>query len=444
MTRFVSALRRAPHLRITGERQRLLASFAAVFLFGLLAHGYAFTNFTVSHDSLNEMFLSGDIRYAAGSVADWKISLGRFLYPAYRTVFSGGAGTPWLSGVLSLVWVSLAVYLVSRLFSVDNALLLAVIGALFVTNVSYSALAATYIYDLDGDMLAMLLAVCSASGVALDGGYNSLLSLGRMTPGLLPEAVRSTYDTWARSTVRQPVFVPLPVTRAGHLLLAVLTLAAAARFLLRKRLPAVNLLLALALAALLPMGMNFSNFLGYAGMEAHDLMKYAFCLVYVFDILLLRQCLQSLPESRVFSGCAAISLALIAALVWGNVQTANALYLKKDLERQATLSRMTELCLRLDQAEGYVPGETPVVFIGLPSFDTPEALGSVSQITGAWRNSTVGGGYYAAYFSYILQTPIRIGSESELPEGAQPDAMPPFPAEGSICRAGDMLIVRMG
>lgn len=83
MTRFVSALRRAPHLRITGERQRLLASFAAVFLFGLLAHGYAFTNFTVSHDSLNEMFLSGDIRYAAGSVADWKISLGRFLYPAF-------------------------------------------------------------------------------------------------------------------------------------------------------------------------------------------------------------------------------------------------------------------------------------------------------------------------------------------------------------------------
>lgn len=465
MTRFVSALRRAPHLRITGERQRLLASFAAVFLFGLLAHGYAFTNFTVSHDSLNEMFLSGDIRYAAGSVADWKISLGRFLYPAYRTVFSGGAGTPWLSGVLSLVWVSLAVYLVSRLFSVDNALLLAVIGALFVTNVSYSALAATYIYDLDGDMLAMLLAVCaaylllrgtlrrralavipivgslalyqamisvtvslvmiacilrllenesakavffdglkavgilfiggaayyilvravsSASGVALDGGYNSLLSLGRMTPDLLPEAVRSTYDTWARSTVRQPVFVPLPVTRAGHLLLAVLTLAAAACFLLRKRLPAANLLLALVLAALLPMGMNLSNFLGYAGMEAHDLMKYAFCLVYVFDILLLRQCLQSLPESRVFSGCAAISLALIAALVWGNIQTANALYLKKDLERQATLSRMTELCLRLDQTEGYVPGETPVVFIGLPSFDTPEALGSVSQITGAW------------------------------------------------------------
>ena len=105
---------------------------------------------------------------------------------------------------------------------------------------------------------------------------------------------------------------------------------------------------------------------------------------------------------------------------------------------------MTELCLRLDQTEGYVPGETPVVFIGLPSFDTPEALRRVSQITGACLNSTVGGGYYAAYFSYILQTPIRIGSETVLPEGTPIDAMPPFPAEGSICRAGDTLIVRMG
>ena len=525
MTRLVSALRRAPYLRITGERRRLLAAFAAVFLFGLLAHGYAFTGLTLSHDSLNEMFLSGDIHYAAGSVADWKISLGRFLYPAYRAVFSGGAGTPWLSGILSLVWVSLAVYLVSRLFSVDRLPLLAVTGALFVTNVSFSALAATYVYDLDGDMLAMLLAVCAAylllrgtlrrrvlavvpivcslalyqsmisvavslvmiacilrllksesakavlfdglkavgillaggavygilvravcraSGIAMSDGYNSLLSLGRMTPALIPAAVRSTYATWAGSILRQPVFVPLPVTRTGHLLLAVLTLAAAARFLLRKRLPAANLLLALVLAALLPMGMNLSNFLGYAGMESHDLMKYAFCLVYVFDILLLRQCLQSLPESRVFSGCAAVSLALIAAVIWGSVQTSNALYLKKDLERQATLSRMTELCLRLDQTEGYVPGETPVVFIGLPSFDTPEALGSVSQITGAGLNSTVGGGYYAAYFSYILQTPIRIGSETALPEGTPTDAMPPFPAEGSICRAGDTLIVRMG
>ena len=83
MTRFVSTLRRAPYLHITGERQRLLASFAAVFLCGLLAHGYAFAGLTLSHDSLNEMFLSGDIHYAAGSVADWKISLGRFLYPAF-------------------------------------------------------------------------------------------------------------------------------------------------------------------------------------------------------------------------------------------------------------------------------------------------------------------------------------------------------------------------
>lgn len=318
MTRFVSALRRAPYLRITGERQRLLASFAAVFLFGLLAHGYAFTNFTVSHDSLNEMFLSGDIRYAAGSVADWKISLGRFLYPAYRAVFSGGAGTPWLSGVLSLVWVSLAVYLVSRLFSVDNALLLAVIGALFVTNVSYSALAATYIYDLDGDMLAMLLAVCAA--------YLLL-----------------------RGTLRRRALAVIPIVCSLALYQAMISVTVS--------------------------------------------------LVMIACILRLLE--SESAKAVFFDGLKAVGILFIG-------------------------------------------GAAYYILVRAVCSTSDVALGSVSQITGAWVKSTVGGGYYAAYFSYILQTPIRIGSESELPEGAQPDAMPPFPAEGSICRAGDMLIVRMG
>lgn len=152
----------------------------------------------------------------------------------------------------------------------------------------------------------------------------------------------------------------------------------------------------------------------------------------MFDILLLRQCLQSLPESRVFSGCAAISLALIAALVWGNIQTANALYLKKDLERQATLSRMTELCLRLDQTEGYVPGETPVVFIGLPSF--AYARSARQRIADHRRVGEKHGGRRVLRRVFFVHSadPDPHRSESELPEGAQPDAMAAVPAEGAF------------
>lgn len=335
----------APALTITSERRRLLVSFGAVFLFGMLAHGYAFTNLTVSHDSLNEMYLFGSIHYAAGSVAEWKISLGRFLYPAYRLIFSGAAGTPWLSGILSLVWISLAVYLIARMFAIDHVPLLAVLAGLCTVNATYSALTATYIFDLDSDMLAVLLAVlaaylwftrsgwrrifaaipvvlslalyqamvsvtvtlimiacilrlwknesakdvfldglsaigilllagavyyllvravCSAADVAIGSGYNGLANLGKMTLSLVPAAIRSTYKTWLTNTLRQPFVWNSGLTHGIHLLLVFILLAAFVPVLIRKKLPAANLLLGLALIALLPFGMNLCGFLNYA------------------------------------------------------------------------------------------------------------------------------------------------------------------------------------
>ena len=43
---------------------------------------------------------------------------------------------------------------------------------------------------------------------------------------------------------------------------------------------------------------------------------------------------------------------------------ANQIYLKKDLEYDTTLSVMTRVVDRIEQVEGYIPGETPVKFLG--------------------------------------------------------------------------------
>ena len=514
-------------LRIESERRRLLVSFLSVFVIGMLAHGYAFANLTLSHDSLNQLFLRGDMHYYAGSVAEWKISLGRFLCPVYLTVFPGAVGTPWLSGMLALVWVALAVYFAARMLRIDNLPMLVLLGAVCTVNVSFSALAATYISDLDSDMFAVFLAaygaylwysrrgvrrwlaavpfvlslalyqamisvgvslimmscilrllsgeengrckavlrdgvqaigilllsgaayyllvriVCSAVGVSLTGQYNGLSHLGEMRIGLVPAAVVSTYKVWLLGVLKQPAGWARTVSLAVHFLLGLLFLAAVPGAVLRKKLPAGNVLLALVLCALLPFAMNLSNFLGYTGMNAHMLMMYAFSLVYPLDLLLLRQSAAGQPGNRRISRCTAASLVLVAAIVWGNIQTANALYLKKDLERQATVSQMTDVRVRLEQTEGYVPGQTPVLFSGAPGGRMPEAFGRVSEITGAGITSTIGGSGLAAYFEYVLQTPICISSDPSVYDDPQLARMPVFPAEGSIAWIGDTLVVRM-
>lgn len=212
---------------------------------------------------------------------------------------------------------------------------------------------------------------------------------------------------------------------------------------LQKKLPAGNVLLALALCALLPFAMNLSNFLSYAGMRAHTLMMYSFALVYPLDLLLLRQSAAERSDSRHISRCAAASLVLVAAIVWGNIQTANTLYLKKDLERQATVSQMTDVRIRLEQTEGYVPGETPVLFSGSPGGEAPEAFDRVSEITGAGMTSMAGSAGYAAYFEYVLQTPVCIRKDPSVRNSPEIARMPVFPAEGSVAWIGDTLVVRM-
>ena len=70
--------------RLDREKNRLTTIFLATFLWGLAAHGYALLNFTISHDSLNEFWVFHSMGYYSGSVAQWKIALGRFLTPVYQ------------------------------------------------------------------------------------------------------------------------------------------------------------------------------------------------------------------------------------------------------------------------------------------------------------------------------------------------------------------------
>lgn len=137
-----------------GEAERLKTCLLAVFVLGLTAHGYGLLNFTISHDSLGEFYMASSM--------EWKIALGRFLEPALRCIMGELAVLPWLTGVMGLLFAGLAVYLISRMFHLDSLWENVLLSGICVTNVTVTALIATYLHDFCGDMLALLLAVCAA------------------------------------------------------------------------------------------------------------------------------------------------------------------------------------------------------------------------------------------------------------------------------------------
>lgn len=139
---------------IGSEWMRMKICILSALAFGLLAHGYGFLNFTINHDSLKEFYLS--------VTTPWKISLGRFMEPVLRGVMGEVMTLPWLTGMVGLAFAGLAVYLISKMFCLNTVWENLILSGICVTNVTVTALIASYLHDFCGDMLALLMAVCGA------------------------------------------------------------------------------------------------------------------------------------------------------------------------------------------------------------------------------------------------------------------------------------------
>lgn len=509
------------------EALRLLRRCGIGILFwGLLAHAYGFLHDSFSHDMLNAL-------YADGVEVYWKMQLGRFGTVLYRRLVRVPLALPWLLGLLSLAWMALALFCIARLLKLRSRAALFFTAGLLAVNLSTIAMTATYLYEMDMDMLAL----CGAAAAALlwaEGGwvgallgavllagvlslYQSFLSVaivlvllcclrrlwegegfwgvflsglrslvmfalgGGLYYALLRLMIRlknipldtntdnSVYQIFTRESGASGLWETLRAVydqvgaaffdpARSHLsreavvcnaLLLALSLLLLLVFLLRRGGWAEKLL-ALALLLLLPLGANVSCL--FSSGAAHDLMKYAFWLLWLLPLLLL----ESVPLPR--GEKAARALAGLAALVllWGNVQTANALYVKKDLEQDATLSLMTRVFARIEAEPDYVAGETPLVFVGTQAVlhNSVYGFAAYSDITGAeapsaipYSNASYYYNAYAAYCRYVLNVRVAVPGFYTW-QGLQYDervaAMPAYPAAGCIQTLDGVWVVKLG
>lgn len=134
------------------NKQFLKTCFLSVLFWGLVAHGFMFMHWDLSHDSLSQFYsVSGSWRYA----------LGRIFVPLYVRLVRANLTLPWLVGIYALVWLCLAAVIVCSLFSLRSKWKIFIVSGLLVANECVTALTGTYMSDLDGDMLAFFLAAAA-------------------------------------------------------------------------------------------------------------------------------------------------------------------------------------------------------------------------------------------------------------------------------------------
>ena len=133
------------------DKKIIVSIVLTIFIVGFIAHGYQMLNFNLIHDSITEsLYLP----------VDWKISLGRFLQPIAWKI-RGDIANPLLIGLLSFSYMSLSVYMISKIFNIRNVSLIVLLSIIFITHVSITLNLGLFINELDTFVLSIMFSICS-------------------------------------------------------------------------------------------------------------------------------------------------------------------------------------------------------------------------------------------------------------------------------------------
>lgn len=198
-------------------------------------------------------------------------------------------------------------------------------------------------------------------------------------------------------------------------------------------------LLLVLLTAVLPFAAYMMRLLNP---HVHDLMVYSVWLLYLIPFLLLKWTSGKEAPDRKFYGAIVV---LLSFIVFSYIQTDNAVYVKKEVESEATLSLMTEVMTEVDRTQGYVPGETAVTFVG----DISEVLqeipgtGRVKGVSGCNKSTAIT--YketYQAYFDHVMLRNVKVVMDGTTVKESEVVQMPSYPQKGYVQMVDQVVVVK--
>ena len=307
-------------------------------------------------------------------------------------------------------------------------------------------------------MLAMALffvgyyVVMAVTGVEAVSRENSIGGMKVLSGAALVDMVKTTWKMPLWQLVRlQGRIAPL-----ARMLTAVVLMTGAAATIFTARRSRVSAWQALGMAVLvllLPFGMNWICL--FCSGAVHDLMMYAYIVPLLaalaaneraWNLALADEGKQIGKKTR--AAACVLPLAVLTLLFDRGIY-ANQIYLKKDLEYDTTLSVMTRVVDRIEQVEGYIPGETPVEFLGDIQRSklamTRPAFAHLDSLTGTEENYAITyGDTFWMYLEDVMGYPIKRFRETKNEEQERvTDDMPCFPDKDSVQMVDGVVFVKL-
>ena len=343
----------------------------------------------------------------------------------------------------ALVTISLGIYQ-SYIFTAAVLIMLASLLAL-VENVTFkkvfgNGLGGVAMLALGGGLyLPLTNLICKLTGTPLEtDGYNSLGNLAENAEPLT-ERISACFGQFSDRFFKNiPSVYPEKVIVFLNAALLVLAVVLLVFVVVKRKVKPASVALAVLLLVLLPFAANGTRLINR---EVHDLMEFAFHLVYLIPLMLI----PLLPCPKGKKLCGGLCTALLAVVVFSNIQTANLFYTVRAVEYDASFSLMTNVMERIEEQEDYVPGETPVVLLGTPA-DVLEPLPGqevAEKILGGYQRSPLT--YYHTwhiYFGRVLLRDVNVREPGTLAQSQEVLDLPAYPAENSIATVDGAVVVK--
>ncbi len=144
------------------EKERLRLSMGGTATAMLAAHAFSFFNFIPQHDALTESFWQS-VPHVVG--------LGRCLLPVYMYL-RGNAPMPWVTGMLSALYMGLSVYYISRTLHMDTRSEILLTGGFLCANICVLSINALFQFCFDAYMFSLLMS-CLGVWLLRQGGLRN-------------------------------------------------------------------------------------------------------------------------------------------------------------------------------------------------------------------------------------------------------------------------------
>lgn len=188
----------------------------------------------------------------------------------------------------------------------------------------------------------------------------------------------------------------------------------------------LHILLSLAIAASFPILFSLTRLVSYI---IHDLMILAYQFIYIFPLLLLANFKEDIILPKFLSS---LSTLVVAAYLYINIQTANFVYVQKDIEFQSTRSFVSTALSGLSLEVDYTEGQSEVLLVGVPKFRSLDFKFTISNNLNLHFDNPVSFSFYwKPYIDDILRRRIKLYEGSAL-DSSNPSIrnMPSYPNKG--------------